>query len=143
MFCLAVTCLNLLSTAQTSTFKYSVFFNSFESKLSPNAMATMTNLIDSIRKVDVKAIYITGHTDSIGSVTQNQVLSVERTENVKKFLVKRGTDEAIISTKNFGLSKPIAPNSSAKGRQINRRVDILVEYYDPMEGLEPEGTNQD
>jgi OOP family OmpA-OmpF porin len=100
-------------------------------------MASLTNVVDSIRGVDVKAIYITGHTDSIGSIKKNQVLSVERTENVKNFLVKRGAKEELISTKNFGLSKPIAPNSSEKGRQINRRVDILVEYYSNTKEPEP------
>ena len=67
---------------------------------------------------------IDGHADSIGSVGYNQTLSERRAEAVKNYLLKKGVDSKSFVTKGFGESQPKAPNTTAEGRQKNRRVEL-------------------
>jgi OOP family OmpA-OmpF porin len=77
---------------------------------------------------DIK-IVIEGHTDNRGSAAYNQKLSQERAEAVKKYMVdKCGIDSARLTTKGFGLTNPIASNTTKEGRQKNRRVEAATDY---------------
>lgn len=67
-----------------------------------------------------------GHTDSTGSDALNQRLSEQRAETVRAYLQGSGITEANLSAKGFGKTVPIADNATAKGRQQNRRVEIIV-----------------
>jgi outer membrane protein OmpA-like peptidoglycan-associated protein len=69
---------------------------------------------------------IEGHTDDVGSTEYNQTLSEERAGSVKDFLVQQGIPPARITAKGFGESQPVASNDTAEGRQLNRRVDMIV-----------------
>ena len=72
-------------------------------------------------------VSIEGHTDNIGSEQYNQRLSERRAAAVKEHLLKHGVaDGARLKTKGYGKSKPIADNSTEKGRFENRRVEILI-----------------
>jgi outer membrane protein OmpA-like peptidoglycan-associated protein len=72
------------------------------------------------------AILIKGHTSSSGGAEHNLKLSERRAESVKKYLVGAGIDAEHLSTKGYGSSQPIAPNSTKEGREQNRRVEIQV-----------------
>ena len=63
--------------------------------------------------------------DSDDTDEYNQVLSENRANSVKDFLVKNGIT-ADITTKGFGEKKPIATNSTKEGKQLNRRVEIII-----------------
>jgi outer membrane protein OmpA-like peptidoglycan-associated protein len=67
-----------------------------------------------------------GHTDSIGSDEYNQKLSEQRAEAVRAYLIEQGVPEPAISSLGFGKTIPVAPNETAKGRQQNRRVEIVI-----------------
>lgn len=67
-----------------------------------------------------------GHTDSTGSEALNQRLSEQRAESVRAYLESQGIAAANLTARGFGKSTPIADNSTAKGRQANRRVEIIV-----------------
>jgi outer membrane protein OmpA-like peptidoglycan-associated protein len=69
---------------------------------------------------------IEGHTDSTGSDELNQTLSERRATTVQSFLIEQGLDSAAVAAKGFGKTMPIADNSTAAGRQQNRRVEIIV-----------------
>ena len=71
-------------------------------------------------------ITIAGHTDSTGTETHNKQLSEKRAANVKNALVGEGVNPARMSAIGYGESKPIADNGTAEGRQMNRRVTILI-----------------
>ena len=73
-------------------------------------------------------VIIEGHTDSQGDDVDNLVLSQSRTESVKRYLVTQGIDESRMSAVGYGESKPVADNSSSKGRAFNRRVDFKLVY---------------
>ncbi len=70
---------------------------------------------------------IAGHTDSVGTEDYNYELGQRRAEKVAGYLVsKEGIDPAQVRVVSYGASKPVADNSSSRGRRKNRRVEILV-----------------
>ena len=69
---------------------------------------------------------LAGHTDNQGTEIKNMVLSEKRTKAVKKYLVKKGVNAALINTKWYGQTVPIADNTTNEGRQKNRRVEMKV-----------------
>ncbi len=68
---------------------------------------------------------IEGHTDSVGSEAYNLALSDRRAKSVFDYLTSRGVDPARLSSVGKGESMPIADNSTAEGRQQNRRVMLI------------------
>jgi outer membrane protein OmpA-like peptidoglycan-associated protein len=68
---------------------------------------------------------IDGHTDSDGNADLNMKLSKERADAVKSKLVKMGIDDARLSTKGFGATKPIDKNDTPEGKANNRRVEFI------------------
>ena len=73
----------------------------------------------------IQAVTVVGHTDNIGTRAYNQKLSERRAEAIKKFLVEKGVDPAIITTSGMGEDQPIADNSTKEGRAKNRRGDVI------------------
>jgi outer membrane protein OmpA-like peptidoglycan-associated protein len=69
---------------------------------------------------------IEGHTDATGTDDYNMQLSEKRAASVREYLVQQGIPEESTLVRGLGESAPIADNSSAKGRQLNRRVEIVV-----------------
>ena len=68
---------------------------------------------------------IEGHTDDIGNADANLALSARRAEAVRRYLIAAyGIDPARLEARGFGGSRPVAPNSTAEGRQTNRRVEL-------------------
>jgi len=71
-------------------------------------------------------LQVEGYTDSTGSEQFNQTLSEQRAKAVRDFLIAQGVDPQTITAKGFGEARPVADNSTAAGRQKNRRVEIIV-----------------
>jgi outer membrane protein OmpA-like peptidoglycan-associated protein len=69
---------------------------------------------------------IEGHTDNTGGDEFNQTLSEKRAGSVRDYLVQQGLTSDSISATGFGKNDPIADNTTAAGRQKNRRVEIVV-----------------
>ena len=82
--------------------------------------------VEFVGKYPGSKISLGGHTDSIGSEQYNQKLSERRAEAVKDYLAKQGVEASRIETRGYGKSKPIADNSTEKGRFENRRVEVLI-----------------
>ena len=70
---------------------------------------------------------IEGHTDNTASPEHNQRLSERRALAVYMYLIEKGVAPERLSFVGYGLTRPIAPNTTAAGRQKNRRVEIHVE----------------
>lgn len=69
-------------------------------------------------------VTITGHTDSIGTENYNQDLSYRRAVATQRYLVEHGIDASRLETEGLGESEPVADNTSAEGRSMNRRVEL-------------------
>lgn len=72
------------------------------------------------------SLKLAGHTDNVGSNDANMKLSKERAESVKSFLVSKGANASRIEATGYGETQPIASNKTAKGRQLNRRVEFTL-----------------
>jgi outer membrane protein OmpA-like peptidoglycan-associated protein len=72
-------------------------------------------------KLDVE-----GHTDSVGGDQYNQQLSEDRGGAVRSYLVEQGMPGTSVTTKGFGKTQPVASNDTAEGRQLNRRVELVI-----------------
>jgi outer membrane protein OmpA-like peptidoglycan-associated protein len=70
------------------------------------------------------ALTITGYTDSVGSEAYNLKLGMARAESVQRYLAAHGVDASRMTATSMGEADPVATNSSAAGRQLNRRVVI-------------------
>jgi outer membrane protein OmpA-like peptidoglycan-associated protein len=79
-----------------------------------------TNLDPNVRMT------VVGHTDSTGSDTINDALSVERAQSVRNYLSVRGVDAQRIAVQGRGSHEPVASNASDAGRAQNRRVEIFL-----------------
>jgi outer membrane protein OmpA-like peptidoglycan-associated protein len=69
---------------------------------------------------------VEGHTDSTGSDELNQVLSQQRADAVRDYLIQQGLPAQGIAARGFGKTVPVADNGTAEGRQKNRRVELIV-----------------
>jgi outer membrane protein OmpA-like peptidoglycan-associated protein len=69
---------------------------------------------------------IEGHTDATGSDELNQALSERRAGTVQSYLIQQGLMAGSVTAKGFGKTMPVADDSTAAGRQQNRRVEIIV-----------------
>ena len=69
---------------------------------------------------------LAGYTDNVGGVKANLTLSQNRAGAIKTYLVSKGADESLITAEGYGKAHPIATNKTAKGRQINRRVEFSL-----------------
>ena len=89
--------------------------------------AELQRAVDFVKKYPGYKVSIEGHTDSIGTDKYNRALSERRAAAVKAYLLKQGVvDSQRIKSVGYGESKPIADNSTEKGRFENRRVEILI-----------------
>lgn len=109
-----------------------VLFDFDKANIRQDAEAALGKVLVILRAHAKARIEIEGHTDGKGKPAYNQKLSESRARSVKAWLVKNGIPARQISTKGYGMTRPIAPNTKPDGkddpagRQKNRRVEIVV-----------------
>jgi outer membrane protein OmpA-like peptidoglycan-associated protein len=108
------------------TFKSDVLFAVNSSALKPGAYDEMDRVARVLNQYPQTGILIAGHTDSTGSAEYNQKLSERRAEVTKNALAGMGVNPTRMSTMGYGKSRPVADNSTEAGRQMNRRVEIVI-----------------
>ncbi len=111
-----------------------VLFAFGKADLSPGAVRNLDKLTGFLEKHPDRNLLIEGHTDSIGSDEFNRVLSQKRADAVKEALVGKGISPDRIMTKGYGKQFPVAGNDTESGRQLNRRVEVVI----LNEGVKPE-----
>ncbi len=101
--------------------------NAYDSaEIRPAFASTLDKLADVLAKYERSDVTIVGHTDSTGSEEYNQRLSEARAYAVEAVFVDRGIPAYRIDIEGRGESEPRADNATEAGRQLNRRVEILV-----------------
>lgn len=103
-----------------------VFFETGKAVLMPGGLQAIDKLANFLAKNPDRGVLIEGHTDSVGTAEYNMQLSQKRAEAVSEALQKRAINAERITTKGYGESYPVAGNNTAEGRQLNRRVEIVV-----------------
>ena len=104
-----------------------VTFDSDKWTLSEGSQSRLTELTSGL-KADNQNVYleIQGHTDSTGPAPYNQQLGLKRAEAVRRQLHSQGVALDRMATISYGEEAPREPNSTADGRALNRRVEIVV-----------------
>ncbi len=103
-----------------------ITFESGKSALSPNFTPVLDSVGEVLKEYKDTAIEIGGHTDNKGKAEANQVLSKQRADTVAAYLRGKGVAGARISAVGYGLSQPIADNTTEEGRGQNRRVEVTL-----------------
>jgi outer membrane protein OmpA-like peptidoglycan-associated protein len=111
-----------------------VLFDTGRATLKPLAREKLSRLVGIILAYPGKLkMEIEGHTDSVGSDELNNKLSLSRAESVRDYLSQAGVkQERIKNVQGFGKTKPIASNDTSAGRQMNRRVEIVIDDEDQV-----------
>jgi outer membrane protein OmpA-like peptidoglycan-associated protein len=104
-----------------------ISFDFGSAAIKPTFKPTMHKLAEVLRKYDRNEITIIGHTDSTGSDSYNQVLSERRAVAVRDELTSLGVPPSRLRAIGRGEFEPRADNGNEAGRQLNRRVEIMVQ----------------
>jgi len=103
-----------------------VTFATDSSDLSPGFFDVLNSVGKVLGEFDQTVVEVAGHTDSTGSDAYNQGLSERRAASVVTYLQGQGVISQRLITVGMGESRPVSDNSSAGGRQANRRVEITM-----------------
>jgi outer membrane protein OmpA-like peptidoglycan-associated protein len=107
---------------------YGIYFDFNSATIKPDSEAVLKQISDILHKNPDWKLSVAGHTDNIGEAGFNQQLSERRAAAVKEALVSRyGIAPDRLSTKGYGASRPIEPNTTLEGRARNRRVELQRE----------------
>jgi outer membrane protein OmpA-like peptidoglycan-associated protein len=111
----------------TSASLYQVYFDNDVSSIKAGAVADLEQIANSL-KTDpaAKKIMVIGHSDDGGTPEYNERLAEARARTVTAYLASQGLSMDKLVTQQYGSQRPVASNSSPEGRQLNRRVEILV-----------------
>jgi OOP family OmpA-OmpF porin len=103
-------------------------FDTNKADVKPKYQEELQKFADVMKAYPKLKVIIEGHTDNVGAKDYNQQLSAKRAESVKNYLIKTfGIEESRLTSKGYGISKPIADNKTKQGRQQNRRVEAVVD----------------
>ena len=103
-----------------------ITFGTNEYAIQPGFQPTLNSIAKVIKEYNKTMVQITGYTDSTGSAALNNSLSLQRANAVANYLRLQGVSADRIVTEGAGSRNPIASNSTAAGREQNRRVEIVL-----------------
>jgi outer membrane protein OmpA-like peptidoglycan-associated protein/tetratricopeptide (TPR) repeat protein len=103
-----------------------VFFDTGKSNIRSESNAELDRLVQLLKDVPSLKIELSGHTDNTGSAQNNNKLSQARADAVVAYLTSKGIAANRLTAKGYGSDKPIDTNSTASGRQNNRRTEFEI-----------------
>lgn len=112
--------LRVIMTEQTA-------FTVDSAEIKPGFHSTMDKIANVLNRYGKTELTIVGHTDSTGTAQHNQALSESRARAVQNYFLNKGVVPERLDSEGLGESAPRASNTSASGRQLNRRVEIVIE----------------
>lgn len=102
-----------------------VLFDSSKAELKPGAMSNISRIAEFMKQYPERVALVEGHTDNMGDPDYNMDLSRDRAFEVRQALVAQGVSSSRISTRGYGMARPVTNNQTSSGRQTNRRVEII------------------
>jgi outer membrane protein OmpA-like peptidoglycan-associated protein len=103
-----------------------VVFDVNKAQLKSGGLRTIDKLAAFLERYPDRRVTVEGFTDSTGSAEYNQSLSERRAQSVRDALVQKGIDPARVDTRGYGKEFPKASNATPAGRQLNRRVEVVI-----------------
>ena len=108
------------------TMSNEVSFDFNASNIKPSFEKTLNKVVEIVKRYKQTNMVIIGHTDSIGTYTYNQHLSENRAAAVGEYMISHGVPSSRIRTEGRGEREPRADNINEAGRQLNRRVELMI-----------------
>jgi OOP family OmpA-OmpF porin len=103
-----------------------VNFETGKAVLTETSFQQLDVIVETLKGDPNLNVDIEGHTDNRGKAEKNLVLSQERADVCKNYLMQKGISENRITSVGYGDMKPIADNSTEEGRAQNRRTEFLL-----------------
>ncbi|MGV3540450.1 MAG: OmpA family protein [Rufibacter sp.] len=108
------------------TFDAGLLFATNSAELQASSRADIQKLAETLKKYPGTNVLIEGHADNTGTDAINQPLSERRAQSVANYAMSLGVEANRIQTRGYGSTQPVADNSTAAGRQQNRRVEVAI-----------------
>jgi len=121
------------------TFNSGILFATNSAELQQSAKTEIAQLATTLKKYEDTNILIEGHTDNTGARDLNQRLSEQRAQSVADYAASNGVARNRMTTKGYAFDQPIADNTTAAGRQQNRRVEIAIFANEKMKKAAEKG----
>jgi outer membrane protein OmpA-like peptidoglycan-associated protein len=110
-------------------------FETNKAAIKPESSALLEEITSVIQQnPQIVRLSIEGHTDSTGADKHNQTLSEQRAAAVRDYLVGKGVATERLTSRGWGKTRPIGDNSTATGREENRRVEFVIVEQTPTTG---------
>jgi outer membrane protein OmpA-like peptidoglycan-associated protein len=106
--------------------KQKVFFDTGKWVIKPVSFKLLNEVAEALKQNAGMEVMVEGHTDSVGGDTFNLTLSQNRAESVREYLVGQGVDPGRLKARGYGKTMPLDTNSTAAGRERNRRVEFTI-----------------
>ena len=103
-----------------------VLFDTGKAQLNSGAGRKLDQLAQFLTEHADRRVQIDGFTDNTGSDSFNLDLSQRRADAVKAALILRSIDPARVTTQGYAMAYPVADNAESGGRQLNRRVEVVI-----------------
>jgi len=94
--------------------------------LTRDSYPALDNIAKTLQSYPEIRLEISGHTDNVGNPEKNKVLSQKRADAVRDYLVKKGIAGDRLNAVGYGDAKPVAPNTDAAGKALNRRIEFTI-----------------
>lgn len=101
-----------------------IFFDTAKATLKPESDPALQSALDLLQAYPDLVLEVGGHTDNVGQSADNQVLSEDRANSVRAWLVDRGVAAERLMARGYGEDQPVATNTTDVGRAANRRVEL-------------------
>ncbi|EYF07351.1 OmpA family protein [Chondromyces apiculatus] len=102
-----------------------IHFEFDKDKIRSESFLILDAVVEVLQQNPKIKLEIQGHTDNKGAPAYNKSLSDRRAASVKKYLVAKGIDATRLTSKGYGMEKPIVPNTTDQNRALNRRVQFV------------------
>ncbi|MDQ3392786.1 MAG: DUF5723 family protein [Bacteroidota bacterium] len=101
-------------------------FETGKAEIVSGSTRSLDKLAELLLKRPGYKLLIEGHTDNTGLAQSNLILSVDRANAVRDYLIDKGVDPDILIAEGHGAERPIADNETEEGRKLNRRVEFKI-----------------
>ena len=101
-------------------------FETGKAELKPESYAVLDELVAYLVRKEDERIELGGHTDNVGTAKSNLILSEARANAVRAYVIMKGIDPLRVTAKGYGFTVPVAENTTAEGRALNRRTEVKI-----------------
>jgi OmpA-OmpF porin, OOP family len=115
-----------LAAQPPKALSFTLYFFEKSTEIMPDSRAPLDALLAEVAKRQAVEVQITGHTDRVGKVEDNDRLSIERAEAIRNVLIKNGLHASFIRAVGRGEREPLIPTPDEQEEPRNRRVEVLV-----------------